>query len=179
MKQIVTLLAVILCGVCFADNLVVNGDMKTNTGWSIWGSAPRDAAIRAKILSYVNEGPNGERVLKIDDMVSDHNPYLIQHIAVNGITPEQKYQISFKAKAAAGQKFCASVQMAAPKKFFGAVSRQFVGTGEWKSYEGVLTKFNAGTKTFGLAFFPFSGDMGNKALTGSLLISDVKLELMK
>ena len=36
--------------VCMAENLLVNGDMKTGKGWSLWGNKPGDAKTQAKIL---------------------------------------------------------------------------------------------------------------------------------
>ena len=99
MKHFLMLAALLAGTFCMADNLLVNGDMKTNKGWSIWGSAPKDKEIRAKLLTYVNEGPNGERVLKFEDCCTDFNPYLIQFAPVSDVTPETQFKLTFSLKA--------------------------------------------------------------------------------
>ena len=90
MKTIAVIMMMCLGVLCMADNMLVNGDMKNNKGWVIWGSAPKDAALRSQILTYVNEGPQGERVLKFSDDLADYNPYLVQHVPVSGVTAAQR-----------------------------------------------------------------------------------------
>ena len=47
MKHFLMLAALLAGAFCMADDLLVNGDMKTNKGWNLWGSAPADPALRA------------------------------------------------------------------------------------------------------------------------------------
>ena len=51
MKVIAAVLMMCLSVLCMADNMLVNGDMKNDKGWMIWGSAPTDPALRSKILT--------------------------------------------------------------------------------------------------------------------------------
>ena len=97
--KLVWLLAALLIPTIQAANLVVNGDMKQNTNWKIWGSAPGDAKVRTQILSYPNAGPNGERVLQINDMRDDHNPYAINFIFMDPVKKGQAYQLKFRRLA--------------------------------------------------------------------------------
>ena len=177
MKTIAVIMMMCLGVLCMADNMLVNGDMKNNKGWVIWGSAPKDAALRSQILTYVNEGPQGERVLKFSDDLADYNPYLVQHVPVSGVTAAQKYKLELKAKLPAGKKFYVMIQMVGGKKFLGA-SRgvNFAGTGDWKEYECVFTGLNLEATMLTVAIFPFWPN-SNKADTASILIRDAELEL--
>ena len=190
MKHFLMLAALLAGTFCMADNLLVNGDMKTNKGWSIWGSAPKDKAIRAKLLTYVNEGPNGERVLKFEDCCTDFNPYLIQFAPVSDVTAETQFKLTFSLKAEKGQVVPITLQMSAPDpdkpgktKYAGACASKgrIVGTGEWKQYEMSFSKPKPGLAKVGVAFYPVAKPWGeeNRKLTGSFLLADVSLEQVK
>ena len=177
MKVIAAVLMMCLSVLCMADNMLVNGDMKNDKGWMIWGSAPTDPALRSQILTYTNEGPQGERVLMFSDDLAEYNPYLVQHISFRGVTAVQKYKLDLKAKLPAGKKFFVSLQMVGGKKFLGAVSGvSFVGTGDWKEYECVFTGLKPEATMLTVAIFPFWPN-SNKADTASLLIRDAEFEL--
>lgn len=181
MKHFLMLAALLAGTFCMADNLLVNGDMKTNKGWNLWGSAPADPAIRAKMLTYVNEGPDGARVLRFEDCCADRNPYILQLISVSGVTAEQKYKVSFQLKAEKDQQVTVMLQMFGAKlKFLGIRNAVVTGTGDWSKYDVTFSKPIADTEKFGLAFSPLAGKaMADKAQTGSFLLTDVSLELVK
>lgn len=177
MKAVAAVLMMCLGVLCMADNMLVNSDMKNNKGWMIWGSAPKDPAVRSQILTYVNEGPQGERVLKFSDDLAEYNPYLVQHVSVSGVTAAQKYKLELKAKFPAGKQFCALIQMVDGKKFLGGSrSQSFTGTGDWKEYECVFTGLKPESSMLTVVIFPFWPRTGN-AGTGSILIRDVEFEL--
>ena len=181
MKHFLMLAALLAGAFCMADDLLVNGDMKTNKGWVPWGRGPKNPADKMKTIAYVNEGPNGERVLKFEENFTDCNPYLFQLIPVSGVTAEQKYKASFQLKAEKGQQVTVMLQMFGAKfKFLGIRNAVVTGTGEWKKYDVTFTKPIADTEKFGLAFSPLAGKaMADKAQTGSFLLADVSLELVK
>ena len=189
MKHLLMLAALLAGTFCMADNLLKNGDMETDENWFCWGNAPKDKAIRAKLLTYVNEGPNGERVLKFEDCCTDFNPYLIQFAPVSDVTAETQFKLTFSLKAAKGQVVPITLQMSAPDpdkpgktKYAGACPRKgsVVGTGEWKKYDVTFAKPIADSEKFGLAFSPLAGKaMTDQTQTGSFLLTDVSLELVK
>ena len=180
------MLAALLTGTfCMAENLLQNGDMKTQKGWAIWGGSPSDAKIRAKILSYVNEGPNGARVLKFKETFSKYNTYLIQWVPVSDVTAESQFKLTFSLKAEAGKTFPIRLQMMMPDpekpgktKYAGYFERKIVGTGDWKRYEMAFSKLKPGLSKIGLAFYPQT-DILDKSQTGSFLLTDVSLELVR
>lgn len=177
MKTFAAMMMVCLGMVCMADNMLVNGDMKTNKGWKIWGAVPKDPAIRGQILTYVNEGPEGERVLKFNDIAPEHNPYLIQHFPVSGITPAQKYKFVIEAKVPAGKRFRVSVQMVGGKKYLGSIGEtEFIGTGDWKEYKAIVTGLKAEATQLSTAIYPF-WPAKSPADTGFILIKEVDFEL--
>ncbi len=177
MKTIAAVLMMCLGMVCMADNLLVNGDMKNDKGWMSWGRGPKDPAVRAQLLTYVNEGPNGERVLKFNEIAEDSNPYLVQHVQVAGVTPAQKYKLEFKAKVPAGQNFCVDIQMLGGKKFLGGIrGKVFGGTGDWKEYECTFTGVNPESTMLTVVFFPF-WPRKSSADTGCILLAEADFEL--
>ena len=186
MKHCLMLAALLIGSVCMAENLLKNGDMKESKNWSMWGNAPKDAATRAKVLTYVNEGPEGARVLKFEDCCENYNPYLIQWAPVSGVTPEQQYKLSFSLKAPKGQVVPVSLQMIAPDpetgkdKYVGACASKgkVVGTGDWQKYEVLFFKAKTGVTKFGAAIYPQTNAL-DKTQTGSFLLTDVSLELVK
>lgn len=176
MKHFLMMAALLAGTVCMAENLLVNGDMKNSKAWLI-ANAPQDAAIRAKILTYVDEGPNGGRVLKFEDCCEDFNPHLIQWAKVSGVTPEQQYKLTFSLKAEKGKSVWFMIQMAGKSKYIGACDvRKFVGTGDWKKHEVVFSKAKPETTMFGIEFLPSNPYKGGKEQTGSFLLTDVSLE---
>ena len=182
-----SLIAAVLvaCAVCSARNMLKNGEMRTSKGWTTWGDTPRDAASKAKIITYVKEGPNGARVLKFNDCFTLYNPYLIQLIPVSGVTEEQKYHVKFSLKADKGRSVTVMLQMFRPDeerklKFLGG--RQFVakGTGEWTDYETTFTRPYPDATHFGLSFNPIPYERASdKKQTCSFLLTNVSLELEK
>ena len=178
MKTLAAVLMMCLGIACMADNLFVNSDMKNDKGWMCWGSMPKEPALRSQVLTYVNEGPQGERVLKFNDNLADHNPYLVQHITVSGVTAAQKYKLELDAKLPAGKKFGVAIQMVGGKKFLGATRCvSFAGTGDWKEYEYVFTGLKPEATMLSVVVFPFWPRKDN-AETGSILIKDAELELV-
>lgn len=174
---------------CLSTLLLIPAAMATNlldnpgvTPWKIWGSAPPAQAVRAQILSQPNAGPNGEKVIKINDFCNDHNPYLIKFIRMAPVQKGQKYLLKFRACAQKNQVFQVSMMgeiaktADRPGKYLGGPSQTFTGTGKWQEYSHVFKKIPAGTDKLGVAFspFPFTPDETAK---GELMIIDVSLEL--
>ena len=166
--------------VCTAENLLINGDMKTGRGWSLWGSKPADAKAQAKILTYVDEGPAGDRVLKLEDTFDKFNPYLIQWVEVT--EPAGKYRLSFSLKTAAGKRVTVMVQMMGKDpatgkatQFLGALEKTVTGTGDWRKCECEFSGFKAATKRLGVAFCP-QEKMSDRSQTGAFLLTGVSFE---
>ena len=155
------LLAALCLPVLHAENLIINGDMKQNSGWRIWGSAPMQKEIRSKILTYPNAGPKQERVLQINDICDDHNPYAINFVFPPAIQKGQKYLLKFRANARQGQVFHVAMMgeiaktATSPGKYLGGPSKTFTGTGKWQEYSHVFRDIPAGTNKLGVAFSPF------------------------
>ena len=190
MKHLLMLAALLAGTVSLAENLLQNGDMKTNKGWIVWGTRPTDRATQAKILSYVKEGPNGERVLKFEDFCQEYNPYLIQWAPVSDVTAETQFKLTFSLKAAKGQIVPISLQMTVPDpakpgkvKYVGACPSKgkVVGTGEWKQYEVSFFNPKPGLAKVGMAFCPVEKPFGksDQTQTGSFLLTGVSLEKVK
>lgn len=180
MKRWVMLAVLAAATGCSAGNLLVNGDMKNDKAWAIWGKAPRDAKTRAEILSYVNEGPNGARVLKMNDSFADFNPYVIQWIAVN--KPAGVYKLSCSIKAAAGKTVLVMVQMMGKDpatgkvtKFLGAPEESVSCTGDWQKCEFVFPGISPAAEKLGVAFCP-QEKLSDKSQTGSFLLTGVSFE---
>ena len=175
------LLAALCLPVLHAENLIINGDMKQNSGWRIWGSAPMQKEIRSKILTYPNAGPKQERVLQINDICDDHNPYAINFVFPPAIQKGQKYLLKFRANARQGQVFHVVMMgeiaqtATTPGKYLGGPSKTFTGTGKWQEYSHVFRDIPAGTNKLGVAFspFPMSSDNTKK---GVLLLTDVSMQ---
>ena len=166
--------------VCMAGNLLVNGDMKTGKGWSLWGSKPGDAKAQAKILTYVNEGPAGTRVLKFEDTFDKFNPYLIQWVDVT--EPAGRYRLSFSLRTAAGKRMTVMVQMMGKDpatgkatQFLGALEKTVSCTGDWQKCELEFSGFKAAAKRLGVAFCP-QEKMSDRSQTGSFLLTGVSFE---
>ena len=183
MKRLLFSAALLAASLCCAENLLVNGDMQSDKGWKLWGGAPSGPA-RASILTYPNEGPSGERVMKICDEIDTHNPYVIQHcILAAPSVPKQQFILQFKAKAADRQIFVVAISNERPKtaeqpgKYFGGTSHQFTGTGKWTEYRHVFTTVPAGGTRLGVSFMPFQPTRDNAA-RGTLLVADVVLETL-
>lgn len=180
MKHFLMMAALLAGTVCMAENLLVNGDMKNSKGWVAWGAKPADAKARAGILTYVNEGPNGERVLKLEDPFTDFSPYLNQFIEVG--KPAGVYKLSCSLKAAAGKKVLVMLQMfgtdpatGKTTRFLGAREEVVSGTGDWRKCEFVFRGILSSTKILGMAFYP-QEKSSDKSQTGSFLLTDVSLE---
>ena len=175
------LLAALCLPALHAENLITNGDMKQNSGWRIWGSAPMQKEIRSKILTYPNAGPKQERVLQINDICDDHNPYAINFAFPPAIQKGQKYLLKFRANAKPGQVFHVVMMgeiaktATTPGKYLGGPSKTFTGTGKWQEYSHVFRDIPAGTNKLGVAFspFPMSSDNTKK---GVLLLTDVSMQ---
>ena len=176
------LLAVLCLPVLHAENLILNGDMKQNSGWKIWGSAPPQKEIRAKILSYPNAGANGERGLQIHDICNDHNPYLINFVRMAPVQKGQKYILKFQALADAGQVFQVVLQgeiaktADRPGKYLGGPAKTFTGSGKWQEYSAVFNNIPAKVDKLGVCFSPFVMT-SDTTRTGKLLLANVSLEL--
>ena len=186
MKHLLMLAALLAGTVSLAENLLQNGDMKTNKGWSLWGSYPSDRAVRTKILTYVNDGPNGGRALRFEDFCDDHNPYLIQWAPVSDITAETQFKLTFSLKAAKGQVVPVRLAMMVPDsdkpgkdKYAGSIGGKgkVVGTGDWQQYEVLFSSPKPGLSKIGVMFYPVEG--AAKTLTGSFLLTGVSLEKVK
>ena len=184
MKHLLMLAALLAGTVSLAENLLQNGNMKTNKGWSLWGSYPSDRAIRTKILTYVNDGPNGGRALRFEDFCDDHNPYLIQWAPVSDITAETQFKLTFSLKAAKGQVIPVALQMIGPapdKKYLGICSckEKVVGTGKWKRYTLLFRKPQPELSSVAVLITPVAKPWAAKTQTGSFLLTDVSLEQIK
>jgi len=184
MKHLLMLAALLAGTFCMADNLLKNGDMETDENWFCWGNAPKDKAIQVKILSYVNEGPNGERVLKFDDCRDDYNPSLIQWVKVTNVTADTQFKLTFSLKAAKGQIIPVALQMIGPepdKKYLGvfACKGKVVGTGKWKQYILLFSKPQPELSSVAVLITPVAKPWAAKTQTGSFLLTNVSLEQIK
>ena len=165
-------------GAAAPENLLENPGFESDTSsWLVWGLYKKlPAAERASILVFDTTAPGaGRRSMRITDKWTDDGPYMVQIVPL----PKGKaLQLSFLAKAPAGQSFRYGVQFGTGSgmrdfKYLDARYVRGTGDGSWKKYELLLDSPPAGATLITPAFCP-----GSRTTTGTLRVDEVVLRVL-